>query len=529
MTRITARRVSYMAVLGAVALVAAACGGNSSKSTAAATGSTAPGAPAAASSPKSGGSLSIGVEAVWHPIDPLDATTFTDHDVSMAVLAPLFDLGPGGTLQPDLATGYTAQNGNKTYVITLRKNVTFQDGTPFNAQAVVFNLERDANPANACKCLVDLKDLSSVVATDPTTVTVNLTHPDSTFPSLMADSPGMMASPTALQQEGKGFGLHPVGAGPFKFVSEVANSSITLAKWPGYWNAPKPYLDSVTFKVIPDVSTRLASLQSGAIQDDEDIEPTEISTVQSASNLKVESLGGVGTFFVEFQNQRAPLDNVLARRAVTYATNPQVINTALFAGKATTGIESPWTPQSWAYPGPNVAGYPAYDLAKAKQLVQQLGGLSFTLSIRNDATSVAIGQALQSEWAAAGIKVQLNELQNLALVKDSQTGKYQAMLYRWAGNYEPDGNVSTFFRSGSPLNSVKLNDPVVDQLLTQEREAATQAARKPIFQSLAVQLAKDIPEEFLFAADWWRASVSSLHGIPKLANNWMELQGAWLS
>ncbi len=526
MSRITSRRVSYVAFLGAVSLVVAACGGNSSKSTAAATGST---APAAASAPKSGGSLSIGVEAVWHPIDPLDATTFTDSDISMAVLAPLFDLGPGGTLQPDLATGYTAQNGNKTYVITLRKNVTFQDGTPFNAQAVVFNLERDANPANACKCLVDLKDLSSVVATDPTTVTVNLTHPDSTFPSLMADSPGMMASPTALQQEGKGFGLHPVGAGPFKFVSEVANSSITLAKWPGYWNAPKPYLDSVTFKVIPDVSTRLASLQSGAIQDDEDIEPTEISTVQSASNLKVESLGGVGTFFVEFQNQRAPLDNVLARRAVTYATNPQVIDTALFAGKATTGIESPWTPQSWAYPGPNVPGYPAYDLAKAKQLVQQLGGLSFTLSIRNDATSVAIGQALQSEWAAAGIKVQLNELQNLALVQDSQTGKYQAMLYRWAGNYEPDGNVSTFFRSGSPLNSVKLNDPVVDQLLTQEREAATQAARKPIFQSLAVQLAKDIPEEFLFAADWWRASVSSLHGLPKLANNWMELQGAWLS
>lgn len=525
MTRITARRVSCIAVLGAVALAASACGGNSPKSTSAAAGSTGP----AASSPKPGGSLTIGVEAVWHPIDPLDATTFTDHDVALSVLAPLFDLGSGGALQPDLATGYTAQNGDKTYVIKLRGDVKFQDGTPFNAQAVVFNLQRDANPANACKCLADMKDVSSVVATDPTTVTVTLTHADSTFPALLADSPGMMASPTAVQQEGKGFGLHPVGAGPFKFVSEVANSSVNLAKWSGYWNAPKPYLDSVTFKVIPDASTRLASLQSGAIQDDEDIDPTEISTLQSASNLKVESLGGVGTYFVEFQTQRAPLNNVVARQAVTYATNPQVIDNALFAGKAATGIESPWTPQSWAYPGANVPGYPAYNLAKAKQLVQQLGGLSFTLSIRNDATSVAIGQALQSEWAAAGIKVQLNELQNLALVQDSQTGKYQAMFYRLAGNYEPDGNVSLYFRSGSPQNSVKLSDPTVDQLITQEREATTQAARKPIFQSLAAQLAKDLPEDFLFAADWWRASESNLQGVPKLANNWMQLQGAWLS
>jgi peptide/nickel transport system substrate-binding protein len=218
----------------------------------------------------------------------------------------------------------------------------------------------------------------------------------------------------------------------------------------------------------------------------------------------------------------------LAREAVTYATNPEQINTALFDGKYTTGIESPWTPQSWAYPG-KVSGYQTYNLAKAKALVKQLGGLSFTLTIRaNDPISLSEAEALQSQWAQAGIKAQIALLENVALIQASDKGDYQAMLYRWAGGYDPDSNVFNFFLSGSTVNASEVNSTTIDALLFQERAATTQSARKTIFDQLAKQLAIIVPRDYLAAADWWRASVRTLHGIPKLANNYMELAGAWM-
>lgn len=513
------RSMKPLAMAAAVALLAA-CGSSSPNRP------TAGGA--SATTPKSGGSLAIGVEAAWSPIDPLSVGSFTDHDVAFAVFAPLFQVQPNGTLAPDLALSYSVSSNGKTYTIQLRHGVTFQDGTPFNAAAAVFNLQRVSDKANHCKCYASIKDVSSVTAAGNYTVIVTLSAPDASFPTSLSDVAGMMASPTAVRAEGQSFGQHPVGAGPFKFQSEVPGNSVTFVKWNGYWDKPRPYLDSVTFKTISDADSRFASLQSGTIQDDEDIIPTQIATGQSSSNLKVESLGGVGTYFIEMQNAVAPFNSLLARQALTYATDPGPINNALFDNKYTLGIESPWTPQSWAYPGANVPGYPAYNLAKAKALVSQLGGLSFTLTIRNDPTTIAMAQALQSQWAQAGIRTTINELENLTLVADSAAGKYQAMIYRWQGSYDPDGNVSVFFSTGSPQNSDKLSDPEVDSLIAQERAATTESARKPILLELAKQLAADDPQIYLWAADWWRASVKDLHGVPKLANNNIILSGAWL-
>ncbi len=494
-----------------------------------ASGGPAVAAKRAANKPKSGGNLSIGVEAAWTTFDPLQQNNFVSYDVDESLYGSLLQLGAGGKILPDLATSLKGSNGDKTWVITRRKGLKFQDGTPLNPAAVVFNLERVSNPANDCLCYSSVEDIKSVAATGKNSVTVQLSTPDSTFPSVLAGPPGMMVSPSAVQSEGASYAQHPVGAGPFKLGTVVPGNSATLVRWNGYWNKPQPYLSSVTFKVMTDATTRLSSLQSGVIQDDEDVSPTQLPSLQSNPQFKVTSLGGVGTLFVQFQTQAAPLNNVLAREAITYATNPGQINQALFNGKYTTGIESPWTPQSWGYPG-KVPGYQTYNLAKAKALVRQLGGLSFTLTIRaNDPIALSQAEALQSQWAQAGIHAQIAVLQNVALIQASNKGNYQAMLYRWAGGYDPDANVFVFFLSGSPTNASQLNDQTVDAYLFQERAATTQKARKKIFFELAKQLAKDAPRDYLSAADWWRVSVSTLHGVPNLANNYMQLAGAWMS
>ncbi len=517
------RGPALLAVAAVFALLAAACGGSSGSSVK----SNAAKGTSETAAPTQGGTLAVGVPTAWHPLDPLKLDTAVDDDIGLAVFAPLLKLGPGGSLSPDLATSYKAENSNKTFVLQLRKGVTFQDRTPFNSSAVVFNLERVFKPSDGCACASGLTPVTSVVAHGAYSVTITLVRPDAGLPNLLAGPVGMMVSPTAVKKEGANFGNHPVGAGPFKYQSQVAGNSITFVKWNGYWDKPEPYLSGVTFKVLSNTNSLFASLQSGAIQTDTALSPTQISTATS-SGLTVTSLGGLGTYFVGFQTKAAPFDNVLAREAVSYATDPTQIDEAIANGKYGV-IESPWTTQSWAYPGAHVTGYSGYDLAKAKQLVKQLGGLSFTFQTSNDPAGLALAEALQSQWSAAGIKVKISSPSTLAAITIAAKGTFQATLWLWQGSYDPDGNVSGFFKCGSPGNFMRLCDPKVDSLLAAEQAGTSQAARKPIFAQLAVQLAKDDPYAPLFANDFWRGSATTVHGIPSLANSWVELAGAWRS
>jgi peptide/nickel transport system substrate-binding protein len=488
-------------------------------------------APAGASggSAVSGGSVVVGVAQPWEPVDPLFTASTIDEDIDSSVFGSLFQLTSSGQLKPELATKITASNELKTYTITLRQGVKFQDGTPFNAAAVVFNLQRVSNPANGCRCYTAVKDIASVSAQSNSTVLVQLNAPDVTFPNTMSSQAGMMASPTAARSEGQNFAERPIGAGPFKFQSQTPGNSITLAKWKGYWDAPRPYLNSVTYRLLADSNSRSASIQSGAIQIDQNVGAAQLATIQSDSAVKVDHLSGLGTTFVQFQTKNSPFTDVRARDAVTYATNPKSINHALYSGLETTGIQSPWTPASWAYPGKRVANYPTYNLAKAKQLVKQLGGLSFTFSIPNTSGAIDLAEALQSQWAAAGIKANISEQDTLTLIDNSSAGKFQAMLYQWIGSYEPDNNVDPFFATGGLSNAVKLSDPVVDALLSAERSTSSRPERQAIFSKMAARLAQDAPYDYLMVNSVWLGYSDTVHGVVALKNGGFNLSQAWIS
>jgi ABC-type transport system substrate-binding protein len=326
--------------------LASACSSSANSSGPSGSGSSPGSNPGSGSAPANvtnGGSLTVGLEADWGSIDPLTAGAISSQDVAYAVFDTLLTVQPDGTLKPSLAESYTASPDAMTYTLKLRPGVTFQDGTPFDAAAVKFNLLRVADPKNACPCIADVSPLKSVDTPDSMTVVINLSIPDEAFPTaVLAASAGMMASPTAVQSEGKDFGTHPVGAGPFKFDSEVASNTVTLKAWPGYWDAANRHLDSVTFKVLTDEQARFASLQSGAIQVAENVSATSLKQAQGAAGLTVQDLGALGTNFVAFDMSKPPFNDVRARQAVTYATNPAVIDSALYGGIYDQPLESPW-------------------------------------------------------------------------------------------------------------------------------------------------------------------------------------------
>jgi len=483
----------------------------------------------AAATPRHGGHLTAGTESDWHPLDPLTAYAISDAAVQNPIYDTLLRHTADGQIKPDLAKSYDVSSDGLTYTLHLRHGVKFQDGTPFNAKAVKFNFDRDLNKQGHCACGAFFAPIKSAEVKGPYTVAIHLKERYAALPSVLATVYGEMVSPAAVKKYGKAYPRHPVGTGPFKYVGGVPGQIANYVRWKGYWRKGEPYLDKVTIKAMPNTQSRYASVQSGAIQVAENVGYRQVLDAKSNPNVKVMHEHGLGTLFVMMQVAKPPFNSLKARRALTYATNFEAINKGVFRDLYTTGVESPFPKASWAYPGKHVPGYAAYDLSKAKKLVKELGGLSFSISTEENPAAVQLVQALQSEWAQAGIKVTINQVDQATLINDASQGKFQAMLFRWRGSYDPDGNVYPFFYCHARFNNIKVCNKHLDKLLDEGRHTLKRSERKRIYAKVAQVIAKQSYYDFLYVADWWRVMSPKVHGIPGRPNNWLILRKAWLS
>lgn len=500
-------RIVLIAIVATAALNLTACGGNPS-----AQGN---------GQPKSGGVLTVGLESPWVSLDPAKVTTFNGLDAQRAVYDGLFTPDPKGKLVPTLATGYDVSEDGLTYTVTLRKGVKFQDGTTLDASAVKRNLDRMRDPATASTSAYNTKAIASVSAPEPNKVVITLAKPSSGFATeVLAGPPGFIVSPAELDKPGADIANKPVGAGPFKFDSQVSGDSLSLVKWEGYWQKDRPYLDGIKFKVISDEEARYASITTNTIQVAVNASTTSVMEAKTNSSVNVEDLGAVGSKFVTFQSQVAPFDNLKARQAASMAIDPEAINKTLFNGLNKSGQQSPFPPGHPYDPG-KVKGYSAYDLTKAKELVKEIGGLSFTLQIVNRPEDVRTAQALVAQWKVAGIDATIALVDSPTIVVDANNHKYQAMLYRWRGSFDPAGNVNQFFNSATatpsvPSTNVSLTkDLTVDQALAEGEATLDPTARKAAYKKLDEALAAYTPYLYLWAANWYRISATSVYGIPK--------------
>ena len=187
-------------------------------------------------------------------LDPTSGNSGNDHMSLYPMYDRLVNFDPE-TLEatPGLATSWD-QPDPQTLVLQLQDGVTFHDGTPFDAEAVKYNLERGLTLETSTE-KADLAMIESVEATGPLEVTIHMNRPDASLLLILADRPGMMVSPTAAEASGADFGRNPVGTGPFKFVEWLTGDRLVVEKNPDYWQDGKPYLDKITFRYISDVQT----------------------------------------------------------------------------------------------------------------------------------------------------------------------------------------------------------------------------------------------------------------------------------
>jgi peptide/nickel transport system substrate-binding protein len=415
-----------------------------------------------------------------------------------AVYGELFELGPKGAIIPDLATGYSVSPDAKTITLNIRPGVTFSDGTPFNATAVVWNIDRDLKSACTCKPTWPVK---SVTATGPDTVTITLAAPDGAFIDEIFDSTAdWIASPTAVQKMGeKAFAVSPVGAGPFVVVSDTLSSVLVLKRNPTYWQKGRPYLDNLTFKSVASDEAGYEALlaHEGQIYVDMST-PSLLQQAAKSSSLEVENQLSTSPYDLQLNTLTPPFNNVKAREAIYAATNFAPILQHVFDNMYPS-VQGFTGPGGICY-DPTVPGYQGYDPTLAKTLVQQSGLSNVTINLGTIQNLVAeeTTEALQTQWAAVGIKTTIHDYALAPLIAQFTSGKWQSMI-QTAGSYDPAAGVGVGFRfsSLSPFSGV--HDPHLDSLLNQAAAITSMSQRCALYTQAAGYIAKQFYGPFYFA------------------------------
>lgn len=497
--------------------------------------------PAQAVTPKTGGTLIMSRLADGGSLDPGTNTDGNAWETMQEITEGLVrkipvtadDLAAGkplGQIEPALAESWTVSDDGLTWTFKLRQGVTFHDGTAFNADAVVFNLDRlskDDNPYHykttpTAYVGVFGDNLDSYRTVDTYTVEYKLKNPYYPFlPNLGVPNAGFI-SPAALQKFGEDAGKNPVGTGPFKFVEYTSGDHITLERNAEYWGA-KPYLDRVTYRIVADATTRLAKLHAGEVDFVDSLAFDDIAELESDPNLAVytlKSLGGLNWIFL--QTEKKPFDDVRVRQALNYAVNKDQINEFLFKGLATVA-NSP-VPQFEKVYDPTSPAY-GYDPDKAKQLLKDAGYpngfettiTSYTSFLGNPAGGQKLSEVIQQDLANVGVTMKIQVLDNSSWSPKRVNGEFEMLLHGWSGMNPgvPDG---VFYQPWDSVNipgrnASRIKDAKLDKMITDAQKELDETKRDVIYKDLQKYIMNLAPVIFLNAAPLIIATQKRVHDI----------------
>ena len=514
-----------LAIAGASGGLLAACSSSSSSSTTTGSGGSSSSNQndgISTATPKMGGSLNFGVDAEEKGFSPTQGT-FDEVGIMYArtVFDTLMILDANGVPQPNLAESVTSNSTGTVWTITVRPNIEFHNGAPCDGAAVAANFK-----AHQASLLTGpaLTPIQSIAVTSPQVVTITMKTPWVPFDYYLCGGIGsqfaFVAEPNWLAT---GSQTNPVGTGPFVFQSWVPNDHFTATRNTKYWRAGLPYLDSITYRPIPDTDQILASLQSGSI----DILHTDTASVIKALRANsslgycddtVKLAGEPDMACIQLNLSKPPFNNKTLRQAMAYATSSaqyvQVIDSGVT--EPTNGVFTSGSPY---YLTSN--GYPEYNLAKAKQLVAQVKAsgapISFTLGHTPDPKGSQIGEYLQQVLQQAGMQVTLNPILQDSIINVALTGAYEALTWRQFGAVNPDLNYifwtpTNASTPGFAINMARNTDPAMQTALLQGRESTETATQVAAYQQVNRLLSQDIPYV------WYARTVWAIGAASKVQN-----------
>jgi peptide/nickel transport system substrate-binding protein len=473
--------------------------------------------------------LRIGLAEDPDILDPTLARTYVGRIVFAAFCDKLFDIDEKLNVVPQLALSHETSADGNAVTIKLRPGVKFHDGEPLDAEAAKFSLERHLTMQGSFR-KPELAALDHVEVVDPLTIKLILKSPFSPLIAQLTDRAGMMVSPKAAKAEGDKFGLHPVCAGPYKFVERVQQDRMVFEKFADYWNKDNVFIDRVVFLPIVDATVRLANLKSGGLDLIERLLATDIKDVRADSRLKLSTaieLGYQGiTLNVGNDKTKGALSqSAKVRQALDWSTDREAINQVVFNGEFKPGNQ--WVNPDHPY---YQKAYPIRprDVEKAKALLKEAAvplPVSVDFMVPKGAETEAVAQVVQSMAAEAGFDMKIRVTEFATSLKQAEAGEYQAYMLAWSGRIDPDGNSYIFLHTGGPQNNSAWSNPEADKALDDARLVTDQAQRKALYEKLTKLEIEDEAILYLYHRRILIAHTTRLEGYKQMPDGLVRVTG----
>ena len=477
-------------------------------------------------------------------LDSMDTTTGVALIVTRQMQEGLLDFEPGTlNLVPKLATEWESNEDATEWTFTLREGVMFHDGTPFNADAVVFNFKRLLEPdfefgfRDEGKAYNIAPDIFGGYAGDPNTVYENveaidentvkftLNRPLPLMPNYLAAAYFGISSPEAVKAAGAKYGTPEfggVGTGPFVFDRWDAGQSITLLRNEDYWDEAAQ-MPGVVVRFIGEAPQRLAELEAGSIDFTINLTADSRDKIQSSDNLKVVDLEPFNIAYLSLNMNNEPFDDPLVRQAVAHAIDKEEILEAAYSGVGTTAAT--FLPEGLSEFRPDDANEYAYDPDLARELMAEAGYPDgFSTMVLTDGTELplelwympvsrpyypdpkTVAELYAAQLADVGIDVQLKTEDWGVYLDNWDAGLKNGMvMLGWTGDYaDPNNFLFTHFGPGNAQEAGYTNEEVWT-LLEQAGSATTEEESIRLFKEAGQLINTDLPR------------ISIVHAPPVLA------------
>ena len=432
-----------------------------------------------------------------------DAATLDPHvqwdTDSYSIYRNIFDnlvtRDPAGAIVPQVAAAWHYSD-ERTLVFDIRTDIMFQDGSKLTPEDVAFSVNRIIAPAFKSPQLSQYDQITSAEVSGPAQVTL---HTKTPYPALLAQLVKLSIVPKAyVTRVGDSeFNQHPVGSGPYKLRTWQRGVATTLDAVPGYWRGAPPFA-SVTFRAVPDVTTRVADLRAGRADLVRGLSPDDAETLKSDKSVAVLSIPTERVAYLSVNALSGPTKDVRVRRAIAMAIDRDTLINALQQGYAKPVAEV-LTPANFGY----TTDVPAwkFDPDAAKKLVQEAGAAGATLQfITSPVYDRRLNEAVQQMLSDVGLNVQIVMLDQPTFLKRRQGPADDAGTLsqgRWScACQDADGVIFPLFRTGSIW--AKYSNPAFDALVDGARSTLDEGKRKADYRDAFQILHDDVPGIGLF-------------------------------
>jgi peptide/nickel transport system substrate-binding protein len=476
-----------------------------------------------AEQPRKGGRLIMGMGVEPESLDTIGMHSAPAAMVSQHITEMLFDMSVEGELIPVLATGYEVSPDGLVWTIYLRKGVKFHDGTPFNAEAVKFNLDRFLDPEMKAVYRFLIVRITEVEVVDEYTVKLHLDEPFAPLLAHLSHSFIGMLSPKAVEELGEAIAENPVGTGPFKMKEWIRGEHIILERNEEYWGGA-PYLDEVMFRFIPEDAARVVALEAGEVHTIMRVPPMDVPRLEADPDIRVLHVPSVRTIFIAMNNQKEPFGDARVRQAINYCVNKEEIVEFVLAGAGRVS-DAPFSPGLFGY-----HPFEPYEFNPeiAKALLAAAGypdGFKTTLHHPTGRylMDVAIAEAVQAHLREfCRIEAELITMEWAAylaeLRKPPEESVHNMALLGWGCiTYDADYCLYPMFNSGQwpPVGwaiSFYKNE-AVDELLDTARVTPDLERRRALYKGAVRLIWYDAPWLWLHSEVQINAELEGVHGL----------------